>query len=118
MRPDRRVGAEVAAQVGVVGVVRVQFAVLGDELRRVRLGVVLRVVAERTGGREVPPQAGVGGAAVDDGVPDVLGGEGRVEEPGAVGRGSSRPTASVRASARRKQEPMRTETVSMPCRSQ
>ena len=79
---------------------RVGLAVHGDQRLGVALGVVLRLVAERAGGGEVPPVAGVRRDAPDDGEA----GRGRpqrgVDQPTPCRRGRARWTAAGSSSAR------------------
>src|SRR5205809_8139399 len=73
---------ELAAQAAQDRVVRVRLAVLGDDLRRKGLGVVLRLVAERPGlVQRDPAAAGVGGHAEGDAEPGPFGGQAGLEEP-------------------------------------
>ena len=75
---------------------------VAEHLRGVRLGVVLRVVAEGAPRPEVPPAAGVGRDAVEDGEAGGRCGEGRLEHPHGVVVGE--PRGELATAGRRGQE--------------
>src|SRR5579883_1345532 len=78
---------EVAAEVGEGRVARVGLALAGDQLGRVHLGVVLRLVSEGACLVEGDPAApGVRGYPVDDAVSGLLGDEAGLEQAGRVVR--------------------------------